>query len=1307
MGLRKIQIEEMIKELRGPRNGVYEELINNSPYDEYVTGILVTTNKNKKDPENIENESIPDDIDALSDLSSKNSDSKYWNNEDSYEDEVIFSSPNEINPAEVIKSFGLSFFVIEENKQKSPELELCITWARYTQNVTPDNEIAWKRNPYLKYHSIKITGKASDKIAIYSADDGSINLSYKVFLEKSSDDRKIYHIFISLINNLNWNKLRECSAIFQPSIRINAKYGKITPKESESKTELEYIYRNDVAYARGYMCSAVWKGIDYNDYLSPEIVWADSELEPDAAKRNEFLNCDVRTEFLPLSDVLMPDFRWHDSNNSPMLDAEKLSEAWDVNVLSEYLNPISESYKLWIEENEKKAESGVAIVNQILDKQKRCLERIDKSIKCLIENEDARLAFCYANRVLLTQNEWKQNRNKHSNKATLSWRPFQLGFILECIESIYSEDSTDRDVLDLLWVPTGGGKTEAYLALMAFTIGLRRIKTINGCYPDYDENGGGVSILTRYTLRLLAIQQFRRTLSMVTAAEYLRIYKMENGLHGWRPVNCSINTDWIYGGARISIGLLVGSGLSPNRLRDDDRNKNADLMMGAINALKGLHHSSDPAHVLKCPVCGEILTIPYSSDEETGLDPGIYTMHLIVKNVKHEDYLSPEDLTQQLQKNTDGKTDNISIKLSCEKKLSDRIYILKVDIVTQICITADKYNKIIKERIRKINDLEILSFSPSNPGYFPTAKTVPDKKPAKENIPDFTIYCPNPHCQLNTNIEWEEKLPLTPEISNPLLSLKAMPIPAYTVDEQVFHRCPTVILGTVDKIAQFAFNPEVSTIFGNVNSYNKYYGYMRDKAEEYTVVNNDVKPEKQYRPKYCSEIALSGKNTVNVKPFVPPDLIVQDELHLLEGPLGSMFGIYELMIRALFFHLNKKVKYIASSATVNNADTQVSKLFNLGTSLFPPSGITAEDSFFVRLDTSSRWTDDKPGRVYMGVLGSGKGTLTPSIRIWSRLLKTSEVNKDNVHAKNFWTIVGYCNSIRELGGLNALFHDDIVERLDQISKDCPVRDINGKSCELSSRLSSSEIPFILDKLEDEGKSGDNNLTDHYASVFTTSMFGTGVDIPHLSLMVVDGQPKTTAQYIQATGRVGREIGSFIVVLYKPGRPRDLSHYEMFGGYHKLLNLSVEQISVSPFSTGCLDRAAAGILVSYLRNVSGTKVNWGVNDGSVVLSKGADDDFRECLESILAACSLTDKGKVKDILISLHDSWISRVKDIDEIKFNEARFNFSKVRYNVVLGDLDHPDVSTILNQEDKWSVFRNVPTSLRDIEKTTPFGVKL
>src|SRR5690606_39038159 len=121
--------------------------------------------------------------------------------------------------------------------------------------------------------------------------------------------------------------------------------------------------------------------------------------------------------------------------------------------------------------------------------------------------------------------------------------------------------------------------------------------------------------------------------------------------------------------------------------------------------------------------------------------------------------------------------------------------------------------------------------------------------------------------------------------------------------------------------------------------------------------------------------------------------------------------------------------------------------------------------------------------------------------------------------------------------------------------------------ELTSRVSSSEIPDLLEQLE--LKQGDEDAVD---SVLASNMISVGVDVTRLGLMLVQGQPKTIAEYIQATSRVGRgSVPGLVVTLYNANKSRDRSRYETFESWHRSLYRDVEPTSVTPFAPRARDR----------------------------------------------------------------------------------------------------------------------------------------
>ena len=964
------------------------------------------------------------------------------------------------------------------------------------------------------------------------------------------------------------------------------------------------------------------------------------------------------------------------------LRANKLAYSTQ-NELYDNLSKLYDSYSDWIDKNVSKRrslpEKYLKISEDIIEKEKEALRRIEEGIELIMSEELVYLAFCFANKTINLQDEWKRGINTGVNadlndecdEYAFKWRAFQLAFILINLESIWNENSKNKSVLDLLWIPTGGGKTEAYLGIMAFTMALRRLKAKNGLIDE--KTGAGVSIISRYTLRLLTVQQFRRTLRMVTAAEYLRVYK-SYGKIGWRNSD-SLSEDWIYGSVRFSVGMWVGGSVTPLHLNKDD--------IGAIDILKsdGSEGYGNPAQVMKCPVCGSWLSIP---------DEGLTD----IKNHVHIVVYAENSSKDEIQNDMDEFEEKFIEKIKVSDKTNKKDY-YTISIYFNRKVESDEYKVLIDQ----IYDCyESVSLNKMSPGYIGSQGQVSPYQKRFET--DYEIWCTNPECSLNH--DWKEGVPFSnnevefPDgnylrlLESPFKNNSKIPIPAYLIDEHVYYRCPTVLVSTADKIARLAFEPRAGSIFGVVNKYHKYYGYYR----------NELLPE--------NSSAYIKEEFSEIKSLLPPDLIIQDELHLMNGPLGSLFGLYENMVDAIIKKQGGNPKYIASTATINNAEKQVKLLFSKKVSQFPPYGLDISDSFFVKdfsNDYGNMWDENNRGRVYMGVYSSGFGHFTHQIRLYSRLLSVANDNLDNDKLKYYWTIVGYYNAIKELGSGVALYKDDILSRLKNISYDPFTRKLKPEedNLELSSRIDSTNLPIILDELERDGE----NKPPNYNAIFTTSMFGTGVDISHLSIMIMNAQPKTTGDYIQATGRIGRNHGGLIIDLLRSGRPRDLNHYELFSSYHSRINREVEPISVSPFSEGCLLRGLGPSLVSFLRNVGDVEFNLDENPLNIRLDESKEyvELFKESTKKRLENMDFSNK-EIRNILTKIDEGvsdWKNLVKEMEDggniLEYHEKFSKFRSPSKNVVLGDPAHDKIDGL------EVVYKNAPMSLRDIEDTLEFWV--
>ena len=366
-------------------------------------------------------------------------------------------------------------------------------------------------------------------------------------------------------------------------------------------------------------------------------------------------------------------------------------------------------------------------------------------------------------------------------------------------------------------------------------------------------------------------------------------------------------------------------------------------------------------------------------------------------------------------------------------------------------------------------------------------------------------------------------------------------LPLIVIDEDIYDCPPTLLIGTVDKFAMLTWRPEARTLFGFIGNERK----------------------------------------------TPPELIIQDELHLISGPLGSMVGLYETMIEELCIANNIKPKIIASSATISRAKEQINSLYGRGVekvNIFPAQCLSAGDSFFAYEDKNS---DNAPGRLYVGVFASALPShATAQVRVVSALLQSvkSIPVANEKHRDPYWTAMTYFNSIRELGHAATLIRADISEYLNSIYIRKKITGTDRRFIyvdrELTSRINSSQITDILEELQKEYPKEKYPIDICLA----TNMISVGVDIPRLGLMTVIGQPKTTSEYIQATSRVGRSKKGpgLVFTIYNCSKPRDRSHFEHFQEYHSKIYSKVEPSSVTPFSPPARERALHAILVGLIR-----------------------------------------------------------------------------------------------------------------------------
>lgn len=394
-------------------------------------------------------------------------------------------------------------------------------------------------------------------------------------------------------------------------------------------------------------------------------------------------------------------------------------------------------------------------------------------------------------------------------------------------------------------------------------------------------------------------------------------------------------------------------------------------------------------------------------------------------------------------------------------------------------------------------------------------------------------------------------------------SSKRRPLPIQAVDEPIYRRLPAFMIATVDKFAGMPWHGEIGGFFGGADRYDAHGFYGA----------NDP-----------------GKGALLPAPLLPPELIIQDELHLISGPLGTMAGLYEVALDRLCSRGTVRPKIIASTATVRRAKAQIRALFDRNEyAVFPPPGPDRRDSFFAR----SREAADPSGRIYVGIAAPGGSPKVNfkrgAITLMAAAQRAWEAGGGKANpADPYMTMVCYFNALRELGSARNMIEGEIQSSLARYGQHRRVgeaepglrsRQIDLETRELTSREPTEKVSETKERLAIPFG------TKHRVDVaLATNMISVGLDITRLGLMLVSGQPKTVSEYIQATSRVGRDDRrpGLVVVLLNTNKPRDRSHYERFRAWHEAFYRGVEAVSVTPFSPRALDRGLAAVAVGLAR-----------------------------------------------------------------------------------------------------------------------------
>ncbi len=465
------------------------------------------------------------------------------------------------------------------------------------------------------------------------------------------------------------------------------------------------------------------------------------------------------------------------------------------------------------------------------------------------------------------------------------------------------------------------------------------------------------------------------------------------------------------------------------------------------------------------------------------------------------------------------------------------------------------------------------------------------------------------------------------------------PLPIIAVDEPLYRRLPAFLISTVDKFASLPWEGRSGVLLGGAARYGPdgFYG-----------------------------AADPGVGSPLEKPLLPPDLIIQDELHLISGPLGTMMGLYETAIEALCTLRDGKraprPKIVASTATVRQASDQVQAVFARDeTRVFPPPGPDRRDSFFARTAPAS----ETPARVYLGIAAAGRNAKFLFRRVVLALMAGAanayreaggRGNEENP-ADPYMTLLAYFNSLRELGGARRLLEEEVRNTLKKrggrrrvgeqrgLFRDRHFRD---EVVELTSR---EPTPAVAEAYQRLGRGFHEERPVNCA--IATNMISVGLDVSRLGLMVVCGQPKTHSEYIQATSRVGRDPQrpGLVVTLLNIHKPRDRSYYERFRHHHETFYRRVEPGSVTPFSMRALDRGFAGAFVALARH-SNPALTPPLGVQSVAEARSQLEDLlSDAFRARVGKQPIRDpkdcherQNNVRDRVVDLLDSWLAVLDD---------------------------------------------------------------
>ncbi|HYR89310.1 MAG TPA: DISARM system helicase DrmA [Terriglobia bacterium] len=1091
-------------EVLSPANrvlGDLAEILPQRPSSWYLAGFLVPLDAA---PEQKTDDQSADEIDVI--------------NDGHAQDDAVTPEPAAARVRYLPSSIGVSVLVAPDTKA----LQITARWGDYKARKSNDNEpgpYVWIRTQRDELVPVEMPSRMDQPIEIQIPKSDGLRLvvSLRPVTTRNTEiglpaGTRSASIFLVNRRTPLPDEIRDQACAFQAQLQIHSDHSFVSRPDLQSLESEDWDnrvadlqYRDACEFAVGHNIATEAVSHEDNTCRIVRTSWIpDAEVE--------------RVAPAEIKDV--------------ELSMDVLSQLADFDEARRKLGGFVAQYREWIEAQRAKIPHSPQrrreTAEELLNRAHVAATRIEKGIH-LLADTTVFAAFQLTNRVMASAVRQRlgamQGKDPQSIQPT--WRPFQLAFLLMNLGGIVEPASDDREVVDLLFFPTGGGKTEAYFGLAAFTLFLRRLRNSGIA-------SAGLTVLMRYTLRLLTLDQLGRAATLICAMELERQSDVDK-LGKWP----------------FEIGLWVGKAATPNVMgRKGD--SNSDSARARTIAFKNDDRKPSPIPLEECPWCGTKF----------------------------------KGASFQLVPNPDSP-----------------------------------------------NDLRVI--------------------------------CVNRNCAFTRD--------------------NALPILA--VDEPIYRRLPCFMIATVDKFAAMPWTGGVGQFFGRVRRYDKngFYGACDP-------LTGDRLPTDQ---------------------LPPPDLIIQDELHLISGPLGTVFGLYETALDRLCERQvnGKKIrpKIVASTATVRRAENQIRALFNHRlVDIFPPPGPDRRDSFFAEVHSTAK----SNARMYLGVAAQGRSPKVVMLRTYLALLAAAQKayaagkkNDPQNAADPYMSLVGYFNSLRELGGARRLIEDEVGNRVAGYASRKRVSETDGlfqnrkidyDVVELTSRVATDKVAEYKQRL-----ALPFNTKEHVDVAIATNMISVGLDITRLGLMVVFGQPKTSAEYIQATSRVGRDHGrpGLVVTILNVHKPRDRSHYERFAAYHQSFYRAVEVTSVTPFSPRALDRALAGTLVALARQGHDTLTP--PRGAHEILVNRPDLDFVvEALAERAQSHSDLPKDeadrlrqRVRERSLDLLDEWTKIAMELNKVG-GVLQYQLETGGAQRLLYEFLHPDLKRLPPRHRKFRANR----SMRDVE---------